>query len=603
MSHRIANMVAFWPPADAGMQRFLASHPVRLNFHLQAAAHVKRETAAAIESQRRAAARLCTAQPARRHLWTLMIEWDQSGGAWVPGGRPRYTGLSRAQAHARFTDYYLNQSPPLGAYLRQTERPCRLAAITDHSPNVFDAYEWGVDVGLLERGVDELGDIATGLAFMRGAGRQYDRPWGIDLSTWRTAADSATRFDADGRLTGGWSPSYLLRHMYAAYMAGAHILQIEPTLYYTLDGAALNPFGRAVQRFASFALRRHRDVGAPVVPVALMLDAHSGFDTKHGPYNQADAVWYQDIPYGPGDFMIDNFLKVAYPGHERHGTTTGAPFSTPAGYQRFLAAGGDPRPYEPMPFTRWGDTFDVLRTTAPASALGRYRVLVLLGDVTVDGRLRAGLEPWVRAGNTLVVNVRQVSAEDEPLLGVRLGSAERSGSTSRWIADGTTYPERPFRYRVVTPGTARVLATAGDGAPLVTSNPVGSGQVILTTPDHLQTAARDGLLEIGVRLLDELQRAHAPAVVSGPGAQYFFAAAPGRLITTIINHSADTWHGTITAPITGPVFAVREYVGDTAVACTRAGGRVTVPAHVPPYDVRVFAVEYAPDATGPSAGC
>ena len=102
---------------------------------------------------------------------------------------------------------------------------------------------------------------------------------------------------------------------------------------------------------------------------------------------------------------------------------------------------------------------------------------------------------------------------------------------------------------------------------------------------------------------DELQRAHAPAVVSGPGAQYFFAAARGRLITTIINHSADTWHGTITAPIAGAVSAVREYVGDTSVACTRAGARVTVPAHVPPYDARVFAIEYAPDATGPGAGC
>ena len=219
----MANMVAFWPPADEGMRRFLASHAVRLNFHLPAATQVARESAAAIESQRLAATRLCAAQPARGHLWSLMIEWDQSGGAWVPNGRPRYASLTRAQAHARFTDYYLDQSPPLGAYLRRprAERPCRLAAITDYSPNVFDAYEWGADVGLLERGVDELGDVATGIAFMRGAGRQYDRPWGIDLSTWRTAADSATRFDAGGTQTGGWSPSYLRRHMYAAYMAGA----------------------------------------------------------------------------------------------------------------------------------------------------------------------------------------------------------------------------------------------------------------------------------------------------------------------------------------------------------------------------------------------
>ncbi len=601
----MANMVAFWPPADEGMRRFLASHAVRLNFHLPAATQVARESAAAIESQRLAAARLCAAQPARGHLWSLMIEWDQSGGAWVPNGRPRYASLTRAQAHARFTDYYLDQSPPLGAYLRRprAERPCRLAAITDYSPNVFDAYEWGADVGLLERGVDELGDVATGIAFMRGAGRQYDRPWGIDLSTWRTAADSATRFDAAGMLTGGWSPSYLRRHMYAAYMAGAHILQIEPTLYYAAGGSALNPFGRAVKELADFALRRHPDVGTPVVPVALMLDAHGGFDTKHGPYNQQDAVWYQDIPYAPGDFMIDNFLKRAYPEHARHGTTTGAPFSTPAGYQKFLASGGDPRPYEPMPLTRWGDTFDVVRNTAPAAALRRYQVIVLLGDVAVDGRLRGDLQAWVRAGGTLVVNVRQVTGEDEALLGVRLGDAEKTATASRWRADGTAYTEGPFRYRSVTPGTARVLAAAGDGAPLITLNTVGAGRVVLTTPDYLQTAARDRLLEVGVRLLDDLQRTHAPAVVSGPGAQYLFATAPGRLITTIINNSATTWNGTITAPVPGGVAAVREYVGDSAMKCPRAGARVTVTASVAAYDVRIFAIEHSPDAPAPGAAC
>ena len=316
LRNRMANMVALWPPADAGMQRFVMNRDVRLNFLLQAATHVRRDSPASIESQRLAAAGICTAQAARGHLWSLMIEWDQSGGAWVPNGRPRYGGLTRAQAHGRFTDYYLKQSPPLATYLRQPApaRPCRLAAVTDYSPNAFDAYELGVDVGLLERGVDELGDVATGIAFMRGAGRQYDRPWGVDLSTWRTAADSATRFDADGKQTGGWSPSYLRRHMYAAYMAGAHILQIEPTVYYGADGSA-NPFGLTVKRFADFALRRHPDVGTPVVPTALMLDVHSGFDPKHGPYNQQHAVWYQDIAYSSGDFMIDNFLKLAYPDH------------------------------------------------------------------------------------------------------------------------------------------------------------------------------------------------------------------------------------------------------------------------------------------------
>ena len=605
LRHGMANMVALWPPADAGMQRFVMSRDVRLNFHLQGATHINNHSAASIESQRLAAARICTAQPAKHHLWNLMIEWDQSGGAWVPNGRPRYTGLTRAQAQARFADYYLDRSPPLGAYLRQpsSARTCRLAAVTDHSPNAFAAYEFGVDVGLLERGVDELGDIATGIAFMRGAGRQYDRPWGIDLSTWRTAADSATSFDAGGKQTGGWSSSYLRRHMYSAYMAGAHILQIEPTLYYVPGGSTLNPFGLEVKRFADFALKRHPRLGSPVVPMALMLDAHSGFDTKHGPYNQQSAVWYQDIAYSSGDFMIDNFLKRAYPDHWRHGTMPGAPFSTPAGYRAFLASGGDPRPFEPMPVTRWGDAFDVTLHTATSSSLRRYKVIALLGDVVIDARLRQILQSWVQAGGTLVVNVRQATSADEALLGVRLGGAYVSGTTSRWLSDNTAYPEQPFSYKPVTPTSARVLATARDGAPLITSNAVGAGRVILTTPDYLQTTARDRLLEVGVRLFDELNREHAPALVSGPGAQYMFSTAPGKLITTIINNSGVVWNGTITANIPDAVSAVRELSADTTAGCARAGTRVTVTGRVPAYDLRIFEIEYAPGAPAPGAAC
>src|SRR5258707_9263852 len=40
LQNGMANMVAFWPPADAGMQRFVMGHVVRLNFHLQGATRV-----------------------------------------------------------------------------------------------------------------------------------------------------------------------------------------------------------------------------------------------------------------------------------------------------------------------------------------------------------------------------------------------------------------------------------------------------------------------------------------------------------------------------------------------------------------------------------
>ena len=589
----MTNMLAFWSPVDAGMSSFITSRQTGFNLYMQGASYVKGDSASTIDSQSQSAAGICATTGKDRSLWSLMIEWDQGGGPWVPNGRPRYVGLTRTQAYSKFTGYYLNNSPPLGTYLAQptAERGCRLASVSDYAPNTFYAFQMGVDVGLLERAIDELGDTSTGVAFLRGAGRLYDRPWGIDISLWRTLADSATTFDSSGRLIGGWSPSYLRRHLYVAYMGGAHIIQIEPAVYYVSGTSQLNPFGQMMQDFASFSLTRHPDVGAPVAPMALMLDFYSGFDTKHGPYNQSDAVWYQDIPYASGDYMINNFFKIAYPNHWLHGTTPNAPFSDSAGYKSFLASGGDPRPYEPMPTTRWGDTMDVTLNTASLSALGRYKVIALLGGVVIDDRLRPILQSWVQAGGTLVVNASQVTSADQSLLGVTLGGALVSGGASRWSSDGTTYTEPPYLYKPVTPGSASVLATTGS-SPLITSNAVGSGRVILTTPDYLQSSARDRLLSIGVHLFDWLNKQVAPAQVSGPPVEYLFNTSPGRLITTIINSSGSTWNGTITASITGNVTAVREYIGDTSVTFAKNGSAVTVNAQVAPYDVRVYAIEY-----------
>jgi len=595
---RMTNMLAFWPPVDAGMTSFITSRLTGFNLYMQGATLVKGDSASAIASQSQSAAGICAAAGKDRSLWSLMIEWDQGGGAWVPNGRPRYTGLSRTQAYSTFINYYLNSAPPLGTYLAQPagERGCRLASVTDYAPNAFYAFNIGVDVGLLERAIDELGDTSTGLAFMRGAGRLYDRPWGIDISLWRTSADSATEFDSSGRLIGGWSPSYIRRHLYVAYLGGAHVLQIEPAVYYFSGTSQLNPFGQMMKDFASFSLTRHPDVGAAVVPMVLMLDFNSGFDTKHGRFNQADAVWYQDIPYSSGDYMINNFLKVAYPNHWLHGTTPNAPFSDAAGYKSFLAAGGDPRPYEPMPTTRWGDTIDVTLNTASLSALNRYKVIVLMGGVVIDARLRPILQSWVQAGGTLVVNASQVTSADESLLGVTLGGASVTGGPSRWSSDGTTFNEPSYLYKPVTLGSASVLATTGS-SPLITSNSVGLGRVILTTPDFLQSSARNQLLSIGVQLFDWLNKQFAPAQVSGPAVEYLFNASSGRLITTVINSSGSTWNGTITAPIDGNVTAVREYIADASAVFTKSGSAVTINAQVAPYDIKVYAIEYQPSSS------
>ena len=596
----MATGVAFSPPVDSDMSQFVASRNVNLMITLPGAVLPGGVSADYIETQRAVMAAMAGSLPNKKVIWNLMSEWDQSGGSWVSPRRPTYSGLNRTAAYAKFNSYYLNTLYPLGAYLQDApgQRPYTLAAVTDYSPNTFSAYEMGVDLGLLERSIDELGDISTGVAFARGAAGQYNRSWGIDISTWRTSNGRATQFDSQGHLLGGWSPSYLKRHYYIAYMSGAQVMRNEASIYYQANGK-LNPFGQMTEEFADFALRRHPDVGRAVVPAALLIDHFSGFDPKHWIYNQSDTVWYGDIPYSAGDSMINNFLKLAYPNHWLHGLTPGAPFADstgkpdPVGFRQYLAGGGDPRPYEPMTFTRWGDSFDILTNRASLGALRAYKVIVVLGGVTIDQNLHDALQAWVAAGGLLVVNTSQITAAEASLAGVTLTSEVRVGNTSKWLAGGVLYTEPQYRYNVVTPDTATVLATNGGTDPLITSNAVGAGEVILTTPQYLQANARDQLLAVGTRLFDWLNDRYAVVRVAGPPVEYIVNQTAGSVIVTVLNHSGSAWNGLISADSARTVSAVREYIADQDAPSTVSGTTIRVLAQVPPYDVRIYAIEFS----------
>jgi len=600
-ANTMANGFTLWPPVDDQLTDFVSSRGAGMILALAGATKVNGNSANYIESQRRALARLCGTVGAAKTGWNLMTEWDQAGGRWVPDGRPKYSRLSRQEAYRRFVDYYVNNSPPLGMYLRQTrdQRGCALIAQTDYPANVSYAYEMGVDVALLERGIDELSDLSTGLAFIRGSARQYDRRWGIDLSSWRTSNNSPTQFTSEGVLTGGWSPSYLRRHLYISYLSGAHMIQMEPSTYRYREGG-LNPLGQVIREFGDFALTRHPDVGRPAVSTALLVDFFHGFDPKHGVFNQSDAVWYQDIPYSDGDHMVNNFLRVAFPNHWLHGLTPGAPFLDRSGtpdpikFQQYLTNGSDPRPYEPMGSTRWGDNLDVISSKVSPATLAAYKVVILLGDVVIDERLRTVLHEWVEDGGTLVANVQQITSADDKLVGALVGDSVKTATTSTWVADGATFNEGPFQYKPLVLGTAKVLAKT-ESDPLVTANTLGQGEVVLTTPRYLQTLARDQLLAIGTRLFDSLQRRHALVQIAGPPVEYIINRAPDRVMVTVVNNGGTAWTGTIELTLrnSSGVTAVREYIGDTSAAFSTAGGTVVVPAEVPPYDIRVYAFHFA----------
>jgi hypothetical protein len=377
------------------------------------------------------------------------------------------------------------------------------------------------------------------------------------------------------------------------------VIQNEAATYSNPNGQ-LNPLAAATQVFADFALHRHPNLGSPVVSTAFLMDHDSGFDPKHGIYNQANAVWYQDIPYSSGDFMIDNLFRLAYPNHWLHGLTPGAPFANSAGvpntagFQAFLSNGGDPRPYEPMPSTRWGDNLDIINTSVPAAALRQYKVIVLLGDVHLSSSLRDDLRVWVEKGGVLVINSSQMTTADASLAGVTMtSSSQKSGTSSRWLSNGVSQSEAPYSYTPVRPVTAQVLATNENSDPLITQQQLGTGEVLLTTPSYMQSTAQNGILEICTQLLDSLMTKYSVVSIAGPPVEYVVSQGPGNIVVTVVNNSGADWTGTITVAPKN-VTSVSEYTADQPVEFAASPAGATIQGQVPAYGVRVFGIEYAP---------
>ncbi len=592
------NGLTFTPPVEDGVGRVVGAYGASLMLLFPGAPISTGNTVSSIEQQRSAFDQLA-GNSGSQSFWNLMPEWDQSGGDWVPRGRPRYIGLTRQNADARFLQYYENTFPSLSQYLRQPpgSRKYLHAAVTDYSPNVFRAFEMGVELQFLQRGIDELGDLSTGLAFVRGAAKQYGRPWGIDFANWRTSSNSATIYDDTGRLLGGWSDTYFRRNFFAAFAAGARNIHSQAATYSDSSGK-LNPFGEVTRAFAEFALRRHPEVAQPFVPAAILIDQQAGFDTKHGAFNQSNTVWYRDIPYSDGDYMLENFFRLAVPNHWLQGLAPNAPFADAKGvpdetkFRAFLSSGGDPRAYEPMPFTRWGDNFDVVTNAISGDALRSYKLILLMGDVRLNPQLRAQLRSWVVEGGVLVMNVAQSSVADEDMLGATIQSNSfRSSSFSRWLPATSPTPEPRYDYRQVVPTLAEVLAVNETMDPLITRRRLGSGEVYLTTPIYMQPKSKQPMLDIDVQLLDALFNRFSIARVTGPPIEFVVGQAPGKTFVTLINNSAGAWVGAVNLHRPSRSFRVMEYISDRPLSFQTLRREVSIPARVPGFGVQVLAVE------------
>ncbi|MBI4603844.1 MAG: hypothetical protein HY721_17960 [Planctomycetes bacterium] len=366
--------------------------------------------------------------------------------------------------------------------------------------------------------------VAQQIAFVRGAARQYRRAW---LWYYGASFGDAIRsfvkepyfLEIQGRKvdnrneTVGPSLAHIRRVLLSTYLQGVTVF--HPEQGYNLFGAdgELNPMGWPYDEALRLA-SRHPDRGVTLAPVALLLDKAHGWEKYQ---YQGMHIWERG-ELERGDRMVDGFFNVAY-------------FPFPKNE-------GEPVTDLNVPFPNgcFGDIFDVIVTSPTRrDAVDDYRVVFCLGKTRLDGDWTRRLKRFVAEGGTLVVNSEQLSPDfDEAFLGARLTGRWQEGEAVTCKRDATVLQGTPFRYRVVEPQGAEVVAVVEDKSPAALVRRVGKGRVVLTTPSYL-LGEDDQPVPYLPHLLLELTSGLLPVRVRG-NCEYFVNRHPKGYVIYLSNN-------------------------------------------------------------------
>jgi hypothetical protein len=473
----------------------------------------------------------------------------------------RFLGYDNGEQDGRYIGSYADR----GAF---TDRPGGWAdfvkwdtGICDDSLNYMNAtgslnfsHYYG------ERGARMLGlETAQGLpsdtlmfAFLRGAGKQYGRLIYQATSIWnRYGYNMYHERKTDGGAGYGFGPhkgcslSLHKRLFFQSYTGGDSICGSE-TSQFTGDQlpggkAELSPLGRqhlAIRQWVD----KHPDRGVMYTPVAFMLDFYHGWNMPRHLYRGDKYKIWGKLPYEKGDYAIDQFFRMVWPGYED------------ASYLRnergFLCD------------TPYGDLFDVITNRCHPDILKQYTSLVLLGDVELTPEVAATLAGFVKQGGDVWLAVGNAKQLPVALTGLAYGDTAQAVMTAPATGkDGPTM-EQPYTYTVAQLSGATALLVNEAGHPILTRHTVGKGRVFVCLADEYVTdkltyanpklvnmEAPYSLLRGVQRVLDTYFRSFSPVKVYPEGLNVrvnCYVGDPKRLLVSLTNNElfAD-WTGEV----------------------------------------------------------
>ena len=359
--------------------------------------------------------------------------------------------------------------------------PCQSIMMTAFAPL---CYSWGARAVGYESSAITSGLLGMRMAFLRGAARQNG---GITM-TYRSCnfGDSSTIFSEQSSYT---KPKNILDNFYSVfsgagmtwykmdvwhqYLAGAGAFYHEQGFdeFWTPGGTTaagvhplqLSPKGKIVDRFLKVT-KEHPDRGAPVTPVALLVDYAHGWDpSPFVPHAYDDYAKRPDLTrYGDHEQMLNEYVRTAY---------------HPIGVKAEAPVTGTSEVNVPGIF---GNVFDVIYAYPDVkkwTTIDTYPVVIVAGDVALTAAEGERLAKYVADGGTLLVANAHLTGSGVAALGLPSAGPVAEADSYVWKPTATTAKAQRFRYRALEGGTP--LATTADGKCFCGAYDKGNGRLIL----------------------------------------------------------------------------------------------------------------------------
>lgn len=474
-----------------------------------------------------------------------------------------------------------------------------------------------IDLLTIERANDDVDDLQTGIAFFRGAGRQYNKKWGIDLSLWWGVIYGCIQ---------NLPYNYHKRHLYVSWYSGAEHFRIEGSeLYFNKETNKATKIVECLDEFGNFIKTHER--GIPEIPLAVILPEDHGWITP--PYwRTSSTAWnYAHIPYRQGQRALDGFFANAFPGSNFYmdpfplgKNKTENPPATPFGLscisQEFAPSVEDvfhaeypvqfgryenrnvariemetnhieTSEYRPMGNSRWGDIFDVFTSEVQSKVLSQYKVIILLDQITLDSAMIQKLKMSMTIGATVICAAGVLTPEHTDFTGVEMESALRVGTA--WSFTGEKLVNEPFRYFRAKLKNSIALATTSGGDPLMIEKKYGKGKLISCMIPWFEGAPLD-LSNAALQLFDKVISEIQPVKIEGLPIEFLSTKTDNSYNVILSNNSDQCWKGRIVVHSIAPDLTkcMELFSRQPLKPERKKNNKTEIDITVPPYEVRVI---------------